>query len=597
MRLFQPLGLLALAAVPLILLMYLLKRKYQEKNVPSLHLWEQVLAETKSQEPWQKLRRNLLLLLQIAAAVLLAFALAQPHIAGSMQAQAHILALDCSLSMQAQDVEESRFTAAKEDMMQLIENAPPESVFSLVLLTDVPSVAISHTEEKQQILRILQDIKPQSGGVDWQEAKTLLHGEQNKGEEEISLYTDGYGFLQDMDVQEHVYCEEGENTALTLLSQTEQETGMFVLSRVHHYGKESVEKEVTLYTDGMAYDTQKVTLKGNEEADIIFRDVPSDVETLEVRLTPSDALTADDAVFAGNEKGEKKKVLLVSEGNIFLEKAFSLMKQVECYRAEPENKEAFSGYDLYVFDGVMPEKIPTDGHCMLFRPKGAMGIVTGKEIELTEDVSGVETTELNGISDISFALQKGTSLTADWGRTFLMAKGVPLALYGKKGEQKTVAFGFDLHDSDLPLQTEFPILLYRLLEWYFPENTGGISQIQSGSRVDFSLHPASEKAFVHTPSGREISIAPPFPAKTFTETGETGIYTLLEERQGNTTESFFGVNAKTEGESDLSLQGEKRETKQEQNRTVQGNRNVTSFVLLLLLVVLGIEWRVNCREH
>ena len=67
-------GVLAMLAVPLILLMYLWKQKYQQRQVPSLFLWEKVLLQTKSQQPWQKLRKNLLMFLKIAAAVLLAFA-------------------------------------------------------------------------------------------------------------------------------------------------------------------------------------------------------------------------------------------------------------------------------------------------------------------------------------------------------------------------------------------------------------------------------------------------------------------------------------------------------------------------------------------
>ncbi len=596
MGLFQPLGLLALLAVPLILLMYLLKRKYQEKDVPSLYLWEKVLAETKSQEPWQKLRKKLLLFLQLGAAVLLAFSLAQPHITGSMTAQSHILALDCSLSMQAEDVEGSRFAAAKKDMIKTVENAPPHSDFSLVLLTDTPSVAVSHTTEKQRILRILQDIKPQMGGIDWQQAKTLLQGEQKGSQGEISLYTDGYGTLQDLEVNEHIYGNGGENTAVTLLSQKEQETGLYVLSRVHHYGKEPVKKEITLYADGTAYDTQPLSLAGGEQKDVIFRDVPKGVQTLEVRLTPSDILGADDAMFTGNGKGEKKKVLLVSKGNIFLEKVFSLMEQAECYRADEKQTE-FSGYDLYIFDGSMPKNLPKDGHCMLFQPVNIDGIATGETKELSADIEGVETADIPDISNVSFALQKGVNLSAPWGRTFLRGEEMSLGIYGQTEGQKIAAFGFDLHDSDLPLKTEFPILLYHLMEWYFPESGGGISQVQAGMTVDFPLQPASEKVVVKTPSGKEIPLAPPFPAKTFAEGEEIGIYTLQEERQGKQAETFFGVNAKTEGESDLSLQGEPQKGTEKKQHVVQGSRNITSLLLLLLLAVLWIEWRVNCREH
>ena len=63
------------------------------------------------------------------------------------------------------------------------------------------------------------------------------------------------------------------------------------------------------------------------------------------------------------------------------------------------------------------------------------------------------------------------------------------------------------------------------------------------------------------------------------------------------TETPFGVNAKTEGESDLSLRGEQAEETQSTTKEIQGSRSVLKWVLLLLLVVLLVEWRVNCREH
>ena len=80
--------------------------------------------------------------------------------------------------------------------------------------------------------------------------------------------------------------------------------------------------------------------------------------------------------------------------------------------------------------------------------------------------------------------------------------------------------GFDLHDSDFPLQTEFPILLYRLMEWYFPANGSGVSQVTAGEQVSLSLLPTTETAKVVTAAGKEISIAPPFPPQTLTETAE-----------------------------------------------------------------------------
>lgn len=598
MQFAQPLlGLLALLAVPIILLMYLLKQKYREKQVPSLYLWEKVLTQTKAQEPWQKLQKNLLLFLQIAAALLLALALSGPYLMGKIQARDYILALDCSLSMQATDVEKSRFDAAKADLIDLVENTAPGARFSLVMLTDTPALAVSGGE-KDMVLRLVENASPTAGGVNWEEAKSLLSAEQEALGGEIVVYTDGYGNLGTLSAAEQVYGGEGENTAVTLLSHTAQTDGLYVMTRLHHYGKTDRERNVTLYADGAAFDTQTVTAAAGQDTDVVFRGVPTNTKTLEVRISPEDALTADNSRFAGLSATERQKVLLVSKGNLFLEKALSLPEQVELYQTDTV-QENLSGYTLYVFDGVLPENLPTDGHWLLIDPPGGNGIVeTAAERQFAADVQGVAGCGLENCEDVSFALAEGTPLLASWGTAFLQAEGQTLGLYGETNGRKAAVLGFDLHDSDFPLQTEFPILLYRLLEWYFPANGTGVSQMTAGEQMSFSLLPTTEQAGVVTAAGKEIAIAPPFPPSILTETAEPGLYTLREtDGTKNVTETPFGVNAKTEGESDLSLRGEPVEQSASATKEMQGSRSIRKWVLLLLLAVLLIEWQVNCREH
>lgn len=592
-------GVLAMLAVPLILLMYLWKQKYQQRQVPSLFLWEKVLLQTKSQQPWQKLRKNLLMFLQIAAAVLLAFALAGPYIVGKTQVRDYVLALDCSLSMQATDVVDSRFQAAVADMEALVQNAVPGASFSLVMLTDAPYLAASGTGEKETILRLLQQAKPTAGSVDWADAKSLLEAEQETLGGEVVLYTDGYGNLGNFSATEQVYCGNGENTAITLLSHTEQQDGRYVLSRLHHYGTAAAEKSVTLYVDGVAYDMQNIMVQPGMDSDVVFRGVPLDAKELEVRLSPEDALAADDARFAGIGLAQQRRVLLVSEGNLFLEKALSLLDGVALYRMEPTEAEALQGYDLYVFDGVLPQDLPTDGYLLLLNPPTGNAVVQTEETRaFTDPVRGVTGSGLENTEEVSFVLQKGHPLSAAWGSAFLQSEGETLGLYGQWQGRKTAVLGFDLHDSDFPLQTEFPIVWYRLLEWYFPEEAAGISQAMSGDAVTVALQPATQMAQVTMPDGKEIAIAPPFPAKTLTETTTTGIYVLTEtDADGTISRTPFGVNAKTEPESDLSLYGEQTETETGETKTILAGRSIRVWILLLLLAFVLAEWRVNCREH
>ena len=105
-------------------------------------------------------------------------------------------------------------------------------------------------------------------------------------------------------------------------------------------------------------------------------------------------------------------------------------------------------------------------------------------------------------------------------------------------------------------------------------------------------------AQVTMPDGKEIAIAPPFPAKTLTETTTTGIYVLTEtDADGTISRTPFGVNAKTEPESDLSLYGEQTETETGETKTILAGRSIRVWILLLLLAFVLAEWRVNCREH
>ena len=108
----------------------------------------------------------------------------------------------------------------------------------------------------------------------------------------------------------------------------------------------------------------------------------------------------------------------------------------------------------------MPDTLPTDGHILFLQPSQEQSLIqVGETRTFSDTVRGVDDTLLENTGGISFALQEGTPLSADWGQTFLRAEGQTLGLYGEYNGQKIAALGFDLHKSDFPLQAGFPILL------------------------------------------------------------------------------------------------------------------------------------------
>jgi len=124
MSFLSPLGLLfGLLAVP-ILILYMLKLRRREVEVSSVMLWQMLLRDREANAPWQRLKRNLLLLLQLLLLAALVIALARPFLrVPAIAAGTVVVLLDASASMNATDARSvpNRFEAAKAAARQLID--------------------------------------------------------------------------------------------------------------------------------------------------------------------------------------------------------------------------------------------------------------------------------------------------------------------------------------------------------------------------------------------------------------------------------------------------------------------------------------------
>ncbi|HKF53943.1 MAG TPA: BatA domain-containing protein, partial [Blastocatellia bacterium] len=89
--------------VPIIVL-YLLKLKRSRHVVSSVLLWRRAIQEMEANVPFRKLRRNLLLILQLAALALIVLALSRPAVTSHALAQGStVLVVDATASMGARD--------------------------------------------------------------------------------------------------------------------------------------------------------------------------------------------------------------------------------------------------------------------------------------------------------------------------------------------------------------------------------------------------------------------------------------------------------------------------------------------------------------
>src|SRR5438874_8727399 len=127
MSFLTPIALAFAASIPVVIVFYLLKRKRVVKLVSSTLLWQKFLAETQANAPFQKLRHNWLLILQLLLLALVIFALSRPYFSGHSTSSAlRVIILDASASMQSTDETPSRFEKARAESLKWVDSLQDE---------------------------------------------------------------------------------------------------------------------------------------------------------------------------------------------------------------------------------------------------------------------------------------------------------------------------------------------------------------------------------------------------------------------------------------------------------------------------------------
>src|SRR5436190_3521346 len=157
MRFLAPMAFWFAAAIPVVVLFYLLKRKRVVRLVSSTLLWQKFLAETQASAPFQKLRHNWLLLLQLLMLALVIFALSRPYFAGQSKSSAlRVLILDASASMQCTDETPSRFEQARNEALKWVDSLRDNDQMVVLQAAATTQVKQSPTSEKAALRRALQ---------------------------------------------------------------------------------------------------------------------------------------------------------------------------------------------------------------------------------------------------------------------------------------------------------------------------------------------------------------------------------------------------------------------------------------------------------
>ena len=375
--------------------LYVLRLRRQRVEVPFAPLWQRVLEERSANQLWEKLKRLLSLLLQLALLGVLLLALADPQGAAQREeGRSVVILLDASASMQARDEVggRDRFERAVEHVRDTIDALGPKDEAMLVVVDHAVRPLTPFVNDAAALERALIGVT--ATDTPGQLAEALRFGGdalRDRARAHLVVASDGAGRdAERVDLPAHVALhlhEVGRSrdnvgiTAFNARRYPANRTDFEVYVRVENFAEAPAEIELSIWANGRMSERAVFTLDAGASATRILSEVPAAGDELEARLRVVagdvvDVFPLDDTAYARVPEARPLRVLAVTEGNLYLEGPLLLNPSLDVRvvtpdaYAAPNAGDPSAGFDVTIFDGVTPS-IADRGNFLFFAPSGA----------------------------------------------------------------------------------------------------------------------------------------------------------------------------------------------------------------------------------
>jgi len=622
-------ALAGLLALPIIAL-YILRQKRPDFVISSTLLWSKTMADMRASSPWQRLRRNLLLLLQLLILAALVFVLMRPIIqAQASTAKAGVIVIDCTASMQTADNGgPTRLDRAKEEARKLVDGMRPGDRFLLIAdgggLTQVRS---GFSSSKIELKQLIDQITPSDTGSDLSESLLMaasslraLGSEAEKKSEAITagkvwLFSDGAGvrvpdiFGQSADMLQFVKIGDSDNSVgITRLaiSPLPKKPGIYEVF-VGLQNASSAERKISV---ALALNTPENLLPDQAKfavvpprgtGGVVFENVKSEPGKLYVRLDDhNDDFLLDNTAYAMIEPPRKTRLLLVTKGNYVLESFAKTMQRVSETEAQivvPGAYNTAMPADLTIFDNTVPKDLPK-GDTMFVRPPGSVSrFKVTAEIENPLVLRRRFEDPLMAFVELSdLRIGKALMLERDPEATELLGSTeTPLITYRDLGPARHYFVGFSpTLESNWWQHPSLLIFLQNVLDQTRQRHFIGAPQIVPAGQ-SARLYEVEGQVRIQTPSGEMLEQPADRGALEFAATDKVGFYTVSTGEK----RSAFAVNLLSTTESAIvpqSLQNADGGNIQEAAGVAMVNKEIWPWLAVAALVVLLVEWFVYHRR-
>lgn len=612
MNLLSPLSLLIF--VPLaagIIALYLLKLKRREQMVSSVMLWQDAVADIQANAPFQKLKKSLLLILQLAALLVLVGAVARPYMkVRGVSENKIVVVLDCSASMQSTDVSPSRFEDAKSKAVDIVNRMGPGDTMLLMTVGAKAEVIASFTSDKKIITGAISRLKPVDTPCNMRQAMLLalsLVAGKSTAPARIVVLSDGrFGRLTDLSASNARLDfirigRQCDNVGITGMSSRKTLSGeQQVFVGLQNFSKKEGRFNLETCVNDHLLDIQEQTLPPNATKQVILKDIANLSGRVTVKLDIRDDLAADNSGSVYLTGPRKLSVLLVSKGDIFLQNALNLDPRTQLTRTDilPANYKSRK-YDLMVFDGIKPpDDLPPGGYLLVDTSATQGPADMGKAVNRPTVIDSARNHPVSAYVDFgSVRILDARYLNPrPWASAIVEGPEGPLGVVGAKDGRSFVQLSWDLLESDFPLRVGFPIFVANCLDWLCPpEKAGAGESVRTGQPVYIDVPSDTAQITVTNPDGVKQSIKVTQTPVTFDNTERAGIYRVT----GRGVSREFAANLSSSQESNtlpanVLVIGEKSFTSS--GKSVRTNREFYGILVALALCILAFEWYAYHRR-
>ncbi len=327
---------IAAVVVPALLILYFLKLRRREQVVSSTLLWKRAVQDLQVNAPFQRLRKNLLLFLQLLVLALAILALARPIIQTAAADESRVVILiDRSGSMNAREGDHTRLDDAKEQAVRLAKTfnrrsggwrsfwsfggAQTRTQVMVIAFADRATMVSPFTTNTSDLEDMIRRVEPTDGRTDIREALALAEAYMlpptrttdktpvsSEPPAKLVLISDGHIANLDRVVLKAGTLEllrvgqTRDNVGITALRTQrnyERPEILSVFLNVRNFAPTPVQTDVSLYIDGTLGAVKPLTLGGKRAL-------------AETQPTTALAVPAGAAIEAGSEAGEASSASL-----------------------------------------------------------------------------------------------------------------------------------------------------------------------------------------------------------------------------------------------------------------------------------------------